>query len=293
MRHGYSITPALIHQHAFDVLQHCLPWRPVSKSVTLADVLNLLLLMAATAASLFATARRFFRDRFSHQTAAAAVKDQLPSLERLTAGLVQGLHDVACFSHRDRQRAWSLAIDTHYVGYYGRPTPLLVGGPKKQGTKRFFGYATAILLHGHRRYTVGLLTLKKGHKPHQIVRTLLDQVAEKGLKIKRVALDSGFDSGETIRLLQERRLAYVVPLRHFRGGRNDRNRLFEGRHRQIRWTEWKTKSTRQIVRTRTVLWKGKGRTMVFAFDGVSAEGVGDLYENVGPSAAVVPTPLRH
>src|SRR5438270_8268674 len=229
MRPSYSsLTPAVIHQQTRDALQRALAWKPYHQSVSVAELLNLLLLMAAHTASLYATVRRFFA--FSHETASRAVKANLPSRERLVAGLVQALYDVAGFSRQDRRRRWLLAIDTHDVAYYGQKTPGIRGGPKKQGTKWFFGYATACLLHRHRRYTVALGPLDPKTKPHEIVRALLDQVAAQGLKTRGVALDSAFDSGETLLLLQERRLAYTVPLRRKGKGSNARNRCFEGRH---------------------------------------------------------------
>jgi hypothetical protein len=269
MRHLYSnLTPATIHHHARLALQRGFTWQPFGRSVSIDDLLHLLLLMAAHGASLFATVRRFFR--FSHETASRAVKANLPARDRLTAGLVDALHDAASWTARQRRRrSWTVAIDTHYVGYYGRRTPDVVGGPKKQGTQWFFGYATAVLLHARLRYTVALTALLPEHKPHDIVRILLDQVAGKGLKIRGVALDSAFDSGDTVLLLQERRLAYVVPLRRKGRGDNARNRCFDGRHNLIRWTEWTTDQTRRRVRTRVLLWKGSRRTMAFAFGGSS------------------------
>src|SRR5579885_1118469 len=170
MRPSYStITPALIHAQARAALQRCLPWQPYHQSVCVADLLSLLLLMAAHTASLFATVRRFFA--FSHETARRAVQANLPSGDQLVRGLVQALHDVAAFSRLDRRRHWLLAIDTHEVAYYGRKTPAVRGGPKKQGTTWFFGYATACLLHRRRRYTVALCPLQAQSKPHDIVRT--------------------------------------------------------------------------------------------------------------------------
>ena len=142
-----------------------------------------------------------------------------------------------------------------------------MGGPKKQGTKWSFGYATAALLHAGRRYTVGLCPLAPGVTPDAVVRTLLDQVAGHGPRLRAVALDSGFDSGEVIRRLQARGLAYVAPLRRTGQKGGSRQRLFEGRHRLVRWAAWTTDRTRQPVRTRTVLWKGRRRTMLFAFGG--------------------------
>lgn len=270
MRHHHPITPSVVRGRARQALQPVLDWVPFHQSVSVDALLDLLVLMAASGASLFATVRRFFS--FSHQTGSLAVKANLPSrenIDQLTRGLVEGLYDVLAFSSRDRRRPWMVAIDTHYVPYYGPPTPDVVGGQKKQGTQWFFVYASAVLLHKGRRYTIALAPMPPKTKPHEIVRLLLDQIAGKGLKIRGVTLDSGFDSGETLLLLQERKLAYSVPLRRKGSGRNPRNDCFEGTHKRIRWMEWTTKETRRPVRTRTLLWKKGPRTMVFAFEGWS------------------------
>jgi hypothetical protein len=232
--------------------------------------------MAASTASLFATVQRFFS--FSHETALRAVKANLPTMDRLVRGLAQTLHVVAQFSRQDRRRQWNIAIDTNDVAYYGRRNAYVVGGPKKQGTKWFFRYATAVLLHKHRRYTITLCPVLPNTKPHEIVRTLLDQIAAQALKIRGVALDSGFDSGDTLLLLQDRGLAYTVPLRRKGNTGNARNRCFEGRHRLIRWVEWTTEKTRRLVRTRTLLWKGRPKTMVFAFQGWSGTRARNLHQ---------------
>ncbi len=150
MRPSYStITPALIHAQARAALQRCLPGQPYHHSVRVADLLSLLLRMAAHTASRFATVRRFFA--FSHQTARRAVQTNLPSSDQLVCGLVQALYDVAAFSRQDRRRCGLLAIDTHDIPSYGHQAPAVRAGPKKQGTQGFFGYATACLLHPHRR----------------------------------------------------------------------------------------------------------------------------------------------
>ncbi len=86
-----------------------------------------------------------------------------------------------------RRRRWGIAIDTHLVPYYGERTPHVVGGLRKAGTKSFHGYATAMLPHRGRRYTLAIEAL---HRPHQVVGRLLDRVAGFGLKVGGVTADS-------------------------------------------------------------------------------------------------------
>jgi hypothetical protein len=61
MRHTYSsVTPLVIRQYARKALACHFDWRPFGKLVTVDALLDLLLLVAASAGSLFATVRRFF-----------------------------------------------------------------------------------------------------------------------------------------------------------------------------------------------------------------------------------------
>src|SRR5439155_23299267 len=114
MRRTYfTLTPGVIHQQARQALRGALDWRPYHRSVSVAEVLDLLLLMAATTASLFATSRRFFR--FSHETARRAVRANLPAIDRLPAGLVPSLHEVLALSRQDRPQHWTMANDGHHV----------------------------------------------------------------------------------------------------------------------------------------------------------------------------------
>ena len=72
MRPYHPITPNLVHVRARQALRKVLDWVPFHQSVSVDALLDLLLLMAASTASLFATVRRFFS--FSHQTGSLAVK---------------------------------------------------------------------------------------------------------------------------------------------------------------------------------------------------------------------------
>lgn len=219
MRHAYPTSAAAsVYPLAHKALTQALPGKSARPSVTLTQLLDLLL-MASTARTLFAVVERYFP--FSHETARQALHAHLPKTAVLTERLAAALYDVLALTRPDRRRQWTVALDTHHVPYYGsRSTPGLVGEPKKQGTKYFFSYATAVLLHRRRRYTVGLIPLTKSTPPHQIVAALLDPIAACGLLVGGVILDSGFDSGETLLLLQERKRSYTVPLRRKGRGLN-------------------------------------------------------------------------
>jgi hypothetical protein len=269
MRQSYStIKPSVVHQIARSILATTLQFQPYKKSVSLNQLLDLLLLLAATTSTLFAVVRQRFS--FSHELGRRAVTANLTTLEVLTKRLNDALYAVAEFSRLDRRRHWTVAIDTHNVPYYGsRSTPHIVGGQKKQGTKYFHSYATAILLHDHRRYTVGLMPVAKGAKPHELVEQLLTQIRSRGLSIGGVVLDSGFDSGETILLLQKLGVSYTVPLRRKGNQSNRRNDCFSRPSGTIETVSWVTKQSRKPVTTQVLVWKRptEKQTRVFAFSG--------------------------
>jgi hypothetical protein len=269
MRLSHStVNATMVHQHAHQTLTGCLDWKPFRKSVPVSVLVDLVLLMAATGQTLFGIVRRRFD--FSHETARQALRANLPDMSRLTKGIVDSLHQVLAFSRRDRRRRWTVAIDIHNVPFYGdRSTPGIVGGPKKQGTKYSFSYATAVLIHRRRRYTVAMMPILPATPVHEIVATLLDQIRDHGLQVGGVVLDSGFDSGDTILLLQERGHSYTVPLRRKGKGTNRRNEWFALPHGTIQAVDWVTDKTRKAVTTTVLVWKRKDqkKTMVFAFGG--------------------------
>jgi hypothetical protein len=268
MRPCYStITPSLVRSTAHGALQPILPWKRHGRRVTVTRLLDLLLLVASLRSSLSAVVRRF-RFPFSHESARQAVAANLPDLQRLQQGLLDALY---CFGGRMlRRRRWDIAIDQHYCPFYGdRNTPGIIGGQKKHGSKYHYAYATAAIIHRRYRYTVGLMALDRDYKPHEIVTTLLTQVHRRGVRLRGVALDSGFDSGETLLLLQGLGLSYVVPLRRKGRGHNRRNACFALPLGTITEVEWKTEKSRQLVRTQAVVLRraGERSVKVYAFGG--------------------------
>ena len=271
MRQDYcTITPSLVRSTARSALEKALPWKGHGRLVTAGRLLDLLLLVAALRSSLSAVARRF-RFGFSHETARQAVAANLARPQLLREGLLDALY--AFGARRRRRRRWDVAIDLHYRPFYGdRRTPGVVGGQKKHGSKYFYAYATAVLIHRRHRYTVGLMALERNYKPHEVVAALLGQMEARGLRLRGVALDSGFDSGETLLLLRRRRLSYVVPLRRKGQGNNRRNACFALPVGTITAVEWRTEKSRRPVRTRAVVVRrpGQPQAKVYAFGGWGA-----------------------
>jgi hypothetical protein len=265
MRRVHStITPTVVHSVAQDALARALPWHPYGQKVSVASLLRLLLLVAVLRSSVSAVLRRF-RFGFSHETGRKAVYDNLPDTKALTAGLVDAL-----FSFRPRswwqKRRWTVAIDLHTEPFYGDPKARgVVGGQKKQGTHYGYCYATAKLIHRRCRYTVGLLPVDGSLKPHEIVAALLAQIAQHGLELRGVVLDSGFDSGEVILLLQERKLGYTIPLRRKGNADNRRNACFKLPAGTLTEVEWVTEKTRRAVKTQAVVVYRKKEDKVYVY----------------------------
>jgi hypothetical protein len=267
MRPPYrSITPAVVRAVATEHLRGAFDWQ-ARRAVSVDDLLRFLLLMATGLTSVFDFVRRLFP--FSHASARRAAYDHCPSLAAVAAGLNGALHSVLRLSRLDRRRPWQVAVDSHLVPYYGRRTRDVVGGPRKAGTKQFHGYATATLLRPGHRYTVALEPLGRHAKPHEVVRRLLDRVAGFGLRLRGVTADSWFDGGDTLLLLQGRRLAYAIPLRRIGTASNARNRLFDHPADTVHPAAWKTEAGGRPVTTAVYVWHRRrtGKPMAIAFGG--------------------------
>jgi hypothetical protein len=273
VRHSHcTITPSVVRSLARQALSAAVPLKGYGRLVSPARLLDLLLLAACLRLSLSAAARRL-RFGFSHETARKAVAANLPPLAELAEGLVGALH---LFGGRAlRRRRWVVAIDEHRCPYYGdRSAEGVTGGQKKAGTKYAYAYATACLVHRRHRYTVGLLPLDGSLRPHQVVEALLGQLAARGLRLRGVVLDSGFDSGDTLLLLQRRGLSYAVPLRRkggraAGGGENRRNAAWLLEEGSVTTVSWRTDKGREPVSTRALVHRRRGERekKVYAFGG--------------------------
>jgi Transposase DDE domain len=110
-----------------------------------------------------------------------------------------------------RPRPARLAIDYHRIPYYGTPDRDTTRGKRAAGTHTFHTYATACVVGGPDRYTVGLTAVADREPMTAVVTRLLDQVAAARVPVRVVLLDRAFFSIAVMRLLQARRLPFVIP----------------------------------------------------------------------------------
>lgn len=112
-----------------------------------------------------------------------------------------------------KRRARTAAIDVHLRPYYGaKNTRGIYRGQRKASTNIFFAYATLLLIHRGQTYTVGLTHVVNGEEQTAIMARLLAQATSAGLRIKRLLLDRGFYAAKTMLWLQERSIAFILPM---------------------------------------------------------------------------------
>jgi hypothetical protein len=280
MRRSYStITPALVRATAATGLRAALPWRSFGALVSATTLLELVLLTAALRSSYSAVLRRC-RFGFSHETARQALDANLPALDRLAGGLVDALHGY--LPRVFRRRAWDVAIDLHYVPFYGPArTPGTLGGPKKHGTNRFFVYATAVVVQRGQRWCLGLVPVP-ATRGDAAIAALLDQLQARGVRVRCLLLDRGFFSGHVILALQARQLPFVVGL--VRKGRRI-NRLFDLPSGQVATHAWKTERGGRPVQVAVVAVRrrvgGRWRREAYAYEGVGPDRAVRRYQRAG------------
>jgi len=277
MRPSYcTITPALVRTTAAAGLQRALPWHDFGEAVRVGPLIDLILLTAALGLTLSAVVRRFAFG-FCHETARQALDANLPPLDRLGEGLVDALHSY--LPRAIRRGAWDIAIDLHYVPFYGDPkTKGILGGPKKAGTNRFFVYATAVIVHRGQRWCLALTAVHTTHWEEAIER-LAEQLEARGIRVRCAILDRGFFSGHVILALQARRWPFMVGVSR-KGGRIDR--LFEEPVGKVNVHRWKTERGSLPVEAAMILArrrvKGHWRRELYAFEGIRPEGAARRYQ---------------
>lgn len=121
------------------------------------------------------------------------------------------------------RQAQDIAIDQHDRAYYGKSEQgdgLWVRGQAKDGTTRFYRIATVYLIVNNLRFTLGIRFVLPDDDTVSVLTSLLAQIDEIGLSIRRLLLDRGFASIEVQEYLDQKDIPALIccPIRGKSGG---------------------------------------------------------------------------
>jgi hypothetical protein len=204
------------------------------KQCTADVVWSILLRAAAKLASVFATCRDL-ANAPSQQAVFDALEAGLPrTLRTLEGRLHRAL--TGSWPRRLQRRRWQVAIDWHWEPYYGQPWKSrneLCRNKSRQGTTHFHVYATACIVEEGQRYTLAL-TGVRGHESTVVVlRRLLAQLRQIGVKIRVLLLDRAFFSAPVTAWLQEENIPFLMPVAI--RGRRPKKRHPRTAQKGLRW----------------------------------------------------------
>ena len=213
MRHSpFLCSPSHIRARANTELRELLDWNDIHARFTTDTIVRVLGLMATRKASLHHIAQRFVWP-VGETTLRAGIAGQLPDPGTLAAAFHRRF---LALLPRVPTKGFVVAIDTHGSCYDGRRgTPGTVHGQRKNGTRRYFVSATAVVVAKGLRYTLAVSAPESG-RPMDALTPLLDQMAAAGIAVRKRLLDKGFFAAEVFHTLDRRRLNYVVAVPHRR-----------------------------------------------------------------------------
>jgi putative transposase len=207
-----KLTDQEVLNHARTLLEAYLPLEADGYRCTTADLLNVLLGVAANQGTIEAvcadlagapdadTLRTYFNTQL-------CVED-LPALaERVNAALAAELPE------RVRRRACEVAIDLHDRPYYGKLAQaegLWMRGKAKDGTTRFYRVATAYVIVKHLRVTLAIRFVLPGDDTVTILDDLLKRLQTQGIRSERLFLDRGFDGIAVMDYLTRRKQPALI-----------------------------------------------------------------------------------
>ena len=205
------LTSTQLQAQCRDFLLPFLPLTSYKRSCTAARLLGILLCAAAWRASI-AFVCNLLRTAPSDQTVRNALRQQLPDHHDLNRRLNRALA-ATCRQLRRRKKGYPLAVDLTYLPYYGKnhDAAEVVTNKPKQGTKRFLAYATAYVVWHGERFTLAFTQAEQKEPLAAVLKRLLRQARQTGVKWRYVLLDRGFYQVEAIRYLQQAREPFLMP----------------------------------------------------------------------------------
>jgi Transposase DDE domain len=208
----YILTPRHVHAHATHLLQQHVQLRDHGPKCR-AGMLWTVLCYAASRITSLAAACASLRDAPSDTATHDALLATLPKSAELQRRLNRALQgDLPRGLRRRRQ---PLAVDLTLIPYHGQPLRDLseiFRSQAKSGTSHFHAYATAYVVRKGQRFTVALTAVTRSQAMPEVLKVLLRQAAQGGVRPRYLLLDRGFCSVDVIRYLQAARYGWLLPL---------------------------------------------------------------------------------
>lgn len=210
--HTLKLTDVEVLEQTAQLLKEHLPLKADGYICTTEDLINILLGVAANCGTVQAlgtdlvgspdpeTIRGYLREQLR-------VED-LPELEqRLNAALAKKI------PARVWRRACDVALDFHDRPYYGKTSQangLWIRAQAKDGTTHFYRIATAYVMLHDLRVTLAIHFVLPREETVEVVKTLLQQVKKRQIRINRLFLDKGFGSIVVMAYLIHQGLSAVI-----------------------------------------------------------------------------------
>jgi hypothetical protein len=176
-------------------------------------MLYTLLLYAAARITSISDACKTLRDAPSDEAARLALIATMPDFAELHHRLNAALAgDLPRTLRRNPQR---LAADLVLIPYHGQPLrdpDEIYRSAAKSGTTHFHAYATLYVVRNGYRFTVALTAVSRGEPLEGVLKRLLQQAAQVGIRCRLLLLDRGFYSVGVIRYLQAARHPFLMPV---------------------------------------------------------------------------------
>jgi hypothetical protein len=158
-----------------------------------------------------------------------AVREQLhkhlngDNIEELEKGINSMLQ--ARLPRRARRGRFEIAVDLHDQPFYGQDDEWVCRGEAKAGTTRCYRVATAYLICQGVRFTLGVKFVRPEHDKAELLKRLLEQVEQAGVKMKRLWCDKGFAGISVYRFLLDKRVHATIacPIRGKLEGKGTRS----------------------------------------------------------------------
>jgi putative transposase len=154
----------------------------------------------------------------------------------------------------------TFAIDFVNIPYYGKEENSgdTIKTKPKQGTSRFFAYASIYLILRNKRYTLAVKYIRKGDTLKETVSFLINEIKTIGFRIKELYLDREFFTVEMINYLTNRKIPFIIPCVK-RGPSGGIRKLFKGKKSYSTKYTMKSKEHEATFQVNIVVKYSKGK----------------------------------